>query len=66
MSDNEKYPILKEKIEILIQRTLLSEKDINNLYNDVVKEYEEMGDDPDLAKMNDIIEIADASGYYIS
>lgn len=65
MDDNKKYPVLKEKIDILERRTLLSKENIDNLYNDVVKEFEEMGDDPDFAKMNDIMEIADASGYQI-
>lgn len=65
MDYNKKYPVLKEKIDILERRTLLSKENIDNLYNDVVKEFEEMGDDPDFAKMNDIMEIADASGYQI-
>jgi len=35
------------------------------LYNEVVKEYEDMEDTPNDATLRDIAEIADASGYPI-
>jgi predicted house-cleaning noncanonical NTP pyrophosphatase (MazG superfamily) len=61
----EKYPILKEKINILTTKSLLSKEDIDNLYNNVVEEFKEMGNNPDLAKMSDVMEIADASGFKV-
>jgi len=52
-------------------RTLIKEASIfrdcdkQMLYNEVVKEYEDMEDNPNDATLRDIAEIADASGYPI-
>lgn len=48
----------------MISKDLLDKKDRETLYNLVVSEYEEMGDNPDDATKQDVYEIATASGLY--
>jgi len=45
------------------QRNLFRKSDAVRLYNEVVGEYEDMEHNPADATFQDIIEIADASGY---
>jgi hypothetical protein len=49
----------------MISKKMISVKDSKSLFNDVVDEYLDMGDNPDEASTQDVYEIADAGGYGI-
>lgn len=61
----EGYSKLKKIIDKMVKDKQIAKGDAKALYQDVVDEYEEMGDDPDDATTQDVYEIADASGYGI-
>lgn len=59
----EGYSKLKKLIDKMVKNKSIAKSDAKALYQDVVDEYEEMGDNPDDATIDDVYEIADASGY---
>jgi hypothetical protein len=60
-----KYKNLDAIIKKMISKKMISVKDSKSLFNDVVDEYLDMGDNPDEASTQDVYEIADAGGYGI-
>jgi len=64
---NEKeYKKLRKNIQELIKNGTIKKEDEDKLYSLVVDEYEDAEEDPDSATIEDIIEIADASGIELS
>ena len=64
---NEKeYKKLRKNIQELIKNGIIKKEDEDKLYSLVVDEYEDAEEDPDSATIEDIIEIADASGIELS
>lgn len=57
-----KYMKLKKLIKKMVKGNLLLKEDSEKLFDLVIAEYEECGDNPNDATMQDLCEIADASG----
>jgi len=60
-----KHPKIIKRIHRGVDINLFKKDDVMNLYNEIVEEYEDMEDNPENATFQDIVEIADASGYKI-
>lgn len=56
------YFKLKKTIKQMVKKHLLAKAQSSILYNLVVDEYSDMGENPDIATVNDCKEIADSSG----
>lgn len=65
MAEAVEYKKVMKIIDKMVKNGQLKKSDAKDLYNDVVDEYEDMGDNPDDASTGDVYEIADASGYGI-
>jgi hypothetical protein len=59
------YEVLKKQVETVIDSFDFVKSEEKKLFDLVVQEYEDCGDDPDEAEIMDIIEIAQASGIKI-
>lgn len=56
------YFKLKKTIKQMVKKHLLAKVDSARLYYLVIDEYSDMGENPDIATLNDCVEIADSSG----
>ena len=62
LTEGVQYKKLMKIIKAMVKEGSLEKSQVDELYDIVVDEYEDMGDNPNDASQQDVFEIADASG----